>query len=186
MRFNTIIFDMDGTIVETNHCWQYANKTILERRGITFTPDIQEYLSIHLSGLSLRSSCVILKDLTKSDEPIDHIMQEKSTLAASIYDQGIKLIPGFETFHEKITASNIKSGLATNADDNTFIISKKMSNVFLVLIFITFPMSISSVSPILLFTYTLPKKLAPILNIVSLLKTQLTALKLLKVPVCFA
>ena len=37
-----------------------------------------------------------------------------------MYSEGVKFIPGFLEFHHKLKDQNIKSGIATNADDITF------------------------------------------------------------------
>ena len=129
MKFTTIIFDMDGTIVETGHLWAQVNKTIIERRGVTFTPDIEKYLAIHLNGLALPLSCAIVKDIIKTDEPIELLMKEKAEVAAELYAKGLELIHGFESFHAKVIQSKLKTGLATNADDSTFAVSKRLLNL---------------------------------------------------------
>ena len=108
MKFTTIIFDMDGTIVQTEHFWKEATKQVITRRGLAITPDLDEYLSSHFVGLSLPRTCAIIKDLTKSDDSVETIMKEKSELAQSLYCN-IELIPGFESFHAQVIAASCKT-----------------------------------------------------------------------------
>ncbi len=45
MNFKAIIFDMDGTIVETEHLWRLATQRLIERRGVEYTPELHSQLS---------------------------------------------------------------------------------------------------------------------------------------------
>jgi sugar-phosphatase len=125
MKYKVIIFDMDGTIVDSEHIWKKANKTIIERRGISITPEMQEELNQKLSGLALRDSCQIIKQVACLDDQIDSLIEEKSRYACSLYAQEIRFIEGFTAFHQKALTLNIRMGVATNADDATLAITNQ-------------------------------------------------------------
>jgi beta-phosphoglucomutase-like phosphatase (HAD superfamily) len=41
MKYKAIIFDMDGTIIDTEQIWKEATKQLLKNRGIEYTVDIE-------------------------------------------------------------------------------------------------------------------------------------------------
>lgn len=129
MNFKAIIFDMDGTIIDTNHIWKRATCDIIESRGITLHPELQEELLNKTQGLALIESCRIVKDMAKLDDSVECLIQEKSRRACNLYAQEIKFIIGFEDFHQKVVRYNLRNGVATNADDETLHISKQKLNL---------------------------------------------------------
>jgi len=119
MNFKAIIFDMDGTIVDTEKLWRKASHVLLERKGVALTPELVETLSACTAGLSLYESCRVIKELTFIDEPLIDLMDEKSRIAFSLYNDGLTFIPGFVEFHQTVADLNLKNGIATNATDKT-------------------------------------------------------------------
>ena len=41
MNYKAIIFDMDGTIIDTEHIWKQATKELITSHGIEFDHDTQ-------------------------------------------------------------------------------------------------------------------------------------------------
>lgn len=116
MKYKAIIFDMDGTIIDTEHIWAAANKTLIERRGIPYTPELQTELYRHIAGLALHKSCAIIKDIVKLEDPLDSLIQEKRLIANALYSQGVIFIEGFVKFHAYAQKYSLAMGVATNAD----------------------------------------------------------------------
>lgn len=117
MNYRAIIFDMDGTIVDTNAIWDGATKQLIESKGVTLSPDLASELHNRIKGLAIHKSCQVIKEIAAIADPVEQLIQEKSKIALSLYKGGIRFIPGFIEFHANITAQQLKSGVATNADD---------------------------------------------------------------------
>jgi HAD superfamily hydrolase (TIGR01509 family) len=128
-RFKAIIFDMDGTIIETEHIWKHATAQLITSRGITMTPDLEQELAIRLAGLSSRECCLIIKELTGIADPVENLVVEKGAIANALYAHDIRLIHGFETFHQSLDSYNLKTGLATNASPQTVAVAEKTLNL---------------------------------------------------------
>ena len=125
MKYRAIIFDMDGTITDTEQIWKEANKRVLQEYGFEVTPEFQEKLFKAIQGAGVRHSCTILKEMANLEHDLETIMQKKSDLAHSLYEEGVRFIEGFVEFHNKAQEYGLKTGIATNADDNTVLLTNK-------------------------------------------------------------
>ncbi len=120
MKYKAIIFDMDGTIILTEHIWRQATHDVLTKRNITLTQELLEKLNHMMAGVGLLKGCAVLKELTALEDPIEILAHEKNSIVMSRMKSELKLIEGFIAFHQKMQLFNLKSGLATNADDEAF------------------------------------------------------------------
>ncbi len=124
-EFKAIIFDMDGTIVDTEHIWVNATNHLIRSKVAHYPDDLQKEVNRQTHGLAIHKSCKIIKDLMKLEDTLESLMQEKSNIASSLYQDGIKFIEGFQEFHELVLSHDLKTGIATNADDRTLTITNE-------------------------------------------------------------
>lgn len=120
-----IIFDMDGTIVDTNEIWDLATQKLLITKGVDYTPHIHKTVRSLLAGGAggLRHGSALLKQMFDLSESAEQLAAEKKRYAHDLYAQGIKFINGFPEFHAKI--AHLPNSIATNADDITISLTRK-------------------------------------------------------------
>lgn len=119
MKYKALIFDMDGTIINSEHIWKKATRDLIESKGIILSDDDHDKLNERLKGLAIRASCSIIKEETEMEHELEDLMREKKQRAFDLYKNGIFFIEGFEDFYKQVIAHGLKTGIATSADDLT-------------------------------------------------------------------
>lgn len=129
MIYKAMIFDMDGTIVDTEKVWERATCDLLERKKVPCTPELLSLIRHNIQGLDVTKSCTYIKELTGMTDPIDVIQDEKEAIAHGLYEEGIRFITGFVEFHAELRARGVKTAIATNAHDLTIHLTQRALNI---------------------------------------------------------
>ncbi|MCK5633059.1 HAD family phosphatase [bacterium] len=129
MLIKAIIFDLDGTIIDTKEIWQQATGEILKNRGFNLTKAESQILESNLCGVGINDSCSLLKRTFNLRDSVKTLVEEKLNRACQLYKQDIKFIPGFKLFHKKISKKNLLYSIATNSERTTLNYAKKQLNL---------------------------------------------------------
>ncbi len=124
-----LIFDMDGTIVDTNTIWDIATQKLLVSKGVSYTPEIHKAVRELLMGGAggLRLGCALLKQMFDLSDTAEQLAVEKKAHAHELYKNGVTFIEGFSEFHKKV--AHLPTAIATNADDRTLEITNCALNL---------------------------------------------------------
>jgi beta-phosphoglucomutase-like phosphatase (HAD superfamily) len=129
MKYKAIIFDMDGTIVDSEWIWQTAGHELIRRRNISLSDQEVIELNRLLRGGALKNSCTVIKEFAKLPEPLEELVKEKIIIAHNLYAQGITFIDGFLDFHKQATQKELKLAIATNGTPECVSITDKVLNL---------------------------------------------------------
>ncbi len=129
MKYKAIIFDMDGTIIDTDHIWKTATKKLIENHSKDFNQELEAKLQKEIMGMAVIKSCQIIKDMANLEESVENLIKQKTHIACSLYEKHLKFINGFQEFHQKTRNYKLKTGIATNADDSSLAIAKNLLNL---------------------------------------------------------
>lgn len=116
-KIGAIIFDMDGTIVESETDWLAAIILTLEKNRVS-SEQIQEQkelLEAMMIGIGLLDGAKKLKTMFKLQKSLSQIKNDLVYEHRKKVEGSYKYIPGFVNFQSLIKSSNIPSGVATNA-----------------------------------------------------------------------
>lgn len=114
-NFQAIIFDMDGTIVDTSSIWQTCNKYFLIQKNI-YSEKMHNQISEILHGVPLSNQIDRIKKLCNLEhEKNEDLIKEYDILVKKYYELEIKYIKEFESFAKKLIEYKIPIAIATNA-----------------------------------------------------------------------
>jgi len=129
MKYSAIIFDLDGTIIDSEHIWKRATVCMLKSKGVHLTDDVKKELQEKCHGIGIIESGKLIKQYFNLKESPQELVDAQNVFAIKSYQEEIKLIDGFLPFYKKIEKLNIKKGVATNADAKSVLLADNKFNL---------------------------------------------------------
>ncbi|MBL4588328.1 HAD family phosphatase [Candidatus Babeliales bacterium] len=129
-HIKAVIFDMDGTIIQTEPLWDRITSDTLRLCNIyveKLTDRDKSYLN-SLSGAGFREALQMLKQYFKLSISLDEFVHQTKEISSQTFNAPIQFINGFENFHTLLQEHKVPSGIATNAHrENLDFLSEKLN-----------------------------------------------------------
>jgi HAD superfamily hydrolase (TIGR01509 family) len=109
-NIKAIIFDLDGTLIDSMWVWKQVDVEYLHKRGIPLPEDLQK----SIAGLSFTETAIYFKRRFELEDSIDEIKNEWTDMVKHYYTSVIKVKKGVAEFLEYLKDNDYKIGLATS------------------------------------------------------------------------
>ena len=125
MNYSAAIFDLDGTLIESNSIWEKLDRIFLDRRNIVYTDDFIK----NLTAMTYEDAAeaMINKGIETS---VQEFTEEINKLAVYEYSNNIYLKDGAADYLAYLKKNNIKIALATASPAELYIPVLKNNRVF--------------------------------------------------------
>lgn len=105
-----VIFDLDGTLVDSMWMWGAIDVEYLGRYGLSCPPELQK----EIEGMSFTETAVYFKERFSMSETLDEIKQAWIDMSLEKYQKEVPLKKGARRFLEELKERNIPAGIATS------------------------------------------------------------------------
>ncbi len=109
-NIDAVIFDLDGTLIDSMGVWEAIDMEYLGRFGISMPDDLQEAIA----GISVTQTAVYFKETFHIPDSIRKIINDWNDMAMEHYTSGAPLKPGAMLFLKYLKYRNIPCAIATS------------------------------------------------------------------------
>jgi len=117
-----VLFDIDGTLIDSMGVWEDIDRTYLKRYGKDMQPDLQKILS----GISIRETADYFRNILGIDEPPEKMLHDWNELAYQEYHDIIRAKPDALRWVADIDSRGIDMAVGTS---NTRALAETALNV---------------------------------------------------------
>ena len=114
MKFKAVIFDLDGTLIDSMGIWNQVDVEFLQRRNISVPDDLFKDMKAGNSFIEVAEYFIQKFALPYSPQKI---MDEWTEMVAEHYRKDVKLKPGAKEFLDLLKKNKIKMGVGTSNNE---------------------------------------------------------------------
>ena len=109
-EIQAVLFDLDGTLVDSMWMWGEIDVEYLGRYGLSLPPTLQR----EIEGMSFSETAVYFKETFSLPDSLEEIKAEWNRMAYEKYRHQVPLKPFAREFLEELRARSIPMGIATS------------------------------------------------------------------------
>ena len=106
-----LIFDMDGTLIDSNGIWRDVDTAFLAKRGLPYTREYYE----GVAHTVFPKAAIFTKEYCRLPESTDEIMAEWMEMAGDLYTTSVPVKPGVVAYLEKCRAAGERMAVLTSS-----------------------------------------------------------------------
>ena len=106
-----LIFDMDGTLIDSNGIWRDVDTAFLAKRGLPYTREYYE----GVAHTVFPKAAIFTKEYCHLSESTDEIMAEWMERAGDLYTTSVPVKPGVVDYLEKCKAAGERMAVLTSS-----------------------------------------------------------------------
>lgn len=106
-----LIFDMDGTLIDSNGIWRDVDIAFLKKRNMPYTKEYYEGVAHTIFPLA----AVFTKEYCQLEESTDEIMAEWMEMAGDMYATAVTVKPGVREYLEQCRAKGERMMVLTSS-----------------------------------------------------------------------
>ena len=120
-KYDGVLFDLDGTLVDSMWMWKEIDREYLARFGIPLPENLQSMIE----GMSFSETAIYFKERFSLPDTLEVIKKEWNQMAWDKYSRDVPVKEGVMEFLKYCKSKHIKMGIATsNSKELAFNIAK--------------------------------------------------------------
>lgn len=111
MNINSVIFDMDGVLADSETLWNDIDAAMLAEHGVTYAGEHKH----HVLGKSFSLSLQFYKDQFNLEPGIEHLTERRIAIATDYYASRIEMFPDAPHVLQTLRERGLRIGMATSS-----------------------------------------------------------------------
>ncbi|HRF95965.1 MAG TPA: HAD family phosphatase [Aggregatilineales bacterium] len=114
MKFDAIIFDMDGLLVDSEIVWYKAEDELITDRGFVYSEEVRD----SIVGMRIDQFLAKLKEIYNLPETVEQLIVELEGRMLTLIPQLVKPNAGAQAIIDFVIKNNIPHAIASNSSIN--------------------------------------------------------------------